>query len=64
MFRDKIYYLKKKYGGGGGVGSCMSLRITIVSHIEFIRAQFNHCIVPGQAVKQLPVLVAFTFARN
>jgi hypothetical protein len=49
---------------GGGVGSFHSRRITTVSHIEFARAQFNYRIVPGQVVKQLPVLVAFTSARN
>jgi hypothetical protein len=41
-----------------------SLRITAVILIEFTRAQFNHRIVPGQAVKQFTSTSCLHFRRK
>jgi hypothetical protein len=41
-----------------------SLRITTVSHIEFTRAQFNHRIVPGQAVQQFTSTSCLQFHKD
>jgi hypothetical protein len=41
-----------------------SLRITTISHIEFTRAQFNHRIVPGQAVKQFTSTTCLHFRKE
>jgi hypothetical protein len=43
-----------------------SLKITVVSYIEFYRAQFSHRIVPRQDVNQFTStnLVAFSFGMN